>query len=145
MVGGGLETKAKEEGKLLVSSSASVINQIPHNPLRKGPPPGLGWTRSAGRGASIGVAVPMLTAPGSEGEGGGQGAGEEGVCGGGATEEICLCKGMCRHRANFLPHRNGLGGGGGGGINQHVNFVSEFWTNLRSPNPAEITLPVSTC
>ncbi|KAK1897185.1 DNA repair protein RecO, partial [Dissostichus eleginoides] len=36
--------------------------------LNRGPPLGLVWTRSAGHGASIGVARPMLTVPGSEGE-----------------------------------------------------------------------------
>lgn len=52
----------------MVSNTAGIINQISHNPLRRGPSLGLVWTRSAGRGASIGVATPMLTVPGSEGE-----------------------------------------------------------------------------
>lgn len=63
------EEMKEEELKSLVSSTSGVINQISHQPLWKGPSPGLVWTRSAGRGASIGVAAPMLTAPGSEGEG----------------------------------------------------------------------------
>lgn len=52
----------------MVSNTAGIINQISHNPLRRGPLLGLERTRSAGRGASIGVAMPMLTVPGSEGE-----------------------------------------------------------------------------
>lgn len=62
--------KMKREGlkKLVVSNTAGIINQISHNPLWRGPSLGLEWTRSAGRGASIGVAMPMLTVPGSEGE-----------------------------------------------------------------------------
>lgn len=59
------ERRREREQKLLVSNTAGIINQISHNPLRRGPSLGLVWTRSAGRGASIGVAMPMLTVPGS--------------------------------------------------------------------------------
>lgn len=52
----------------MVSNTAGIINQISHNPLRRGPFLGLERTRSAGCGASIGVAMTMLTVPGSEGE-----------------------------------------------------------------------------
>ncbi|TNN63939.1 hypothetical protein EYF80_025872 [Liparis tanakae] len=60
------ERRRERERKLVVSNTAGIINQISHNPLRRGPSLGLAWTRSAGRGASIGVATAMLTAPGSE-------------------------------------------------------------------------------
>lgn len=52
----------------MVSNTAGIINQISHNPPRRGPLLGLVRTRSAGRGASIGVATPMLTVPREEGE-----------------------------------------------------------------------------
>lgn len=85
----------------MVSNTAGIINQISHNPLRRGPSLGLVRTRSAGRGASIGVTTPMLTVPGSEGE---RGEGVRWGCWvcmcvlavvcvcvcGGAHEEICL-------------------------------------------------------
>ncbi|KAK2908323.1 hypothetical protein Q8A73_009396 [Channa argus] len=78
------ETKGKieREQKLAVSNTPGIINQISHNPLRRGPSLGLVRTRSVGRGASIGVATPMLTVPGSEGERG-KGAMRGGV--------LCMC------------------------------------------------------
>lgn len=70
----------------MVSNTGGIINQISHNPLRRGPSLGLARTRSAGRGASIGVATPMLTVPGSEGERGEGVRCEGGLMGG------CVCK-----------------------------------------------------
>lgn len=61
--------RRREGAKLLVSNTTGIINQISHNPLRRGPSLGLVRTCSAGHGASIGVAMPMLTVSGEEGEG----------------------------------------------------------------------------
>lgn len=62
--------KRRSKGaKLLVSNTTGIINQISHNPLRRDPSLGLVQTCSAGHGASIGVAMPMLTVLGEEGEG----------------------------------------------------------------------------
>lgn len=59
----------REGAKVTGQQLGGIINQISHNPLRRGPSLGLVWTRSTGRRASIGVATLMLTVAGSEGEG----------------------------------------------------------------------------